>query len=190
MLAVNAAPARGALGARSVSGHRSPSAERWHCRAVPAGKAPLRPFVSFVSQGLFPPSCVPFSSLLACVGIPASSAFSKHFCAAAAGQRQKAELRHLSRAASPETARPSERDCVRPVTTRGFSGKALRRPWVFLAASRGGDLLPADVHKDLSVGTCWICAFHSSITERQQLIRQNRTLEVFSLGYIDIYSWL
>lgn len=88
---------------------------------------------SFCATAFLPlPSCLPFSSLPACIGIPAAWALSKHLCA---GSWQRAVFGHLSRAASPDTSRPSERGFCATCHHRGFSPKALRCPWLFQAAA-------------------------------------------------------
>lgn len=75
---------------------------------------------------------------------------------------------------------------VQPVSTRGFSRTALRRPWVSRAAAVGSGLLPAAEHKDPECGH--LLHLHLSqqhrVAEREEFIRQNRILKVFSLGYV------
>lgn len=161
-LAVSAGPALEAMGTRSAS----PASAR--SVSVGPGIAVRYLLGQLISACLFPlchslsfpPSCLPFSSLLGCIGIPASPGLSEHFRAiaaelarlGAAGSWQKAVFRHLSRLQIPKHPGAQTGSDVQLVTTRGFSAKALKRPWVFQAAPKGGDLLPPDEHTDQECG--------------------------------------
>lgn len=112
-----------------------------------------------------------------------SDSSSQHFCALA-GRCQKAVFRRLSRAASPETPRPSERELCAACQHKGLFQDSAEASVGFTGCCRGER--SAAVHKEPECGH--LLHLHLSqqhrVAEREEFIRQNRILKVFSLGYV------
>lgn len=134
-----------------------------------------------VTDTAFPPSWVPFGSLRGCIAIRAAPA---NISVPWRRRCQKAVFRRLSRAGSPETPRPSERELRAACQHKGLFQDSAEASVGFTGCCRGER--SAAVHKEPECGH--LLHLHLSqqhrVAEREEFIRQNRILKVFSLGYV------
>lgn len=129
----------------------------------------------------FSPFWVPFGSLRGCIAIRAAPA---NISVPWRRRCQKAVFRHLSRAASPETPRPSERESCAACQHKGLFQDSAEASVGFTGCCRGER--SAAEHKDPECGHLLHLRLSQQhrVAEREEFIRQNRILKVFSLGYV------
>lgn len=176
-------PVLAALGAGARPGGAAPLEPR-SSAVVPAGRAHLRLFAASVSQTrLFP--------LPGCRSAPCGAALlfgqlQPTFPCLGGGAAKRPCFGVFPVPLLPKHPGLQKGNYVQPVSTRGFSRTALRRPWVSRAAAVGSGLLPAAVHKDPECGHLLHLRLSQQhrVAEREEFIRQNRILKVFSLGYV------
>lgn len=141
--------------------------------------------------GFFPPSCLLLSSLLGCIGIPASTVLSKRFCAILLvqwargrweGRRRSwynAVFQHLSHGFSPYPLWRSERELCGTHHRESLFQESVEASVGFAGYFHGKQSAVRQMCARTWNLLNLILSRQPYVTERQWLVRQNRIIIVF-----------
>lgn len=146
----------------------------------------------------FPPSCLLLSSLLGCIGIPASTVLSKRFCAILLVQRARgrwegrrrswynAVFQHLSHGFSPYPLWRSERELCGTHHRESLFQESVEASVGFAGCFHGKQSAVRQMCARTRNLLNLILSRQPYVTERQWLVRQNRIIIVFFFpGYME-----